>query len=89
MRTYLELLIIVRDHLKTYPLDHIMSDGICLVLMDMKISFDEKHKVINYIKKYAPKRYYNLHDNGYYWPKGETKPRIEWLNTQIERLSKK
>ena len=85
-----ELLIRLRDHLKTCR--HI-SLGLCF---EIKISYlfrnYEENALISYICSNRPKRGKHFRpecQNGlYYWPTGELAPRIAWLNDKIKHFKK-
>lgn len=47
------------------------------------ISIEECLEVRNYISEHRPKTRYSV----YAWPIFELQPRIEWLNSEIDRLT--
>ena len=93
MRDIRELLTLVLYRF-TNPIDwrHIAFGwgGMCEVIFWMaensrEITWEEKDKLFNYLKENSP---YNSPSVSYYWwPRGTTKPRIEWLTNQINSLS--
>jgi transcriptional regulator CtsR len=82
-RTYKELLIILRDNLKKC----IDSYGMCYAINDLFfddiITEEECNKLNNYLDNNKPR---NVRDDSYWLKAGLLKPRIEWLNKQINKL---
>ena len=81
MRTIKQLLELMLEH------QELFGTGLCLCssylhLKDL-ISNTEKELLLEYIKENKPENAGNL----FYWEEGEIAPRIEWINTQIEKQS--
>lgn len=72
------LLTLLKDNIITA--NHFIS--MCHSLLNMfyrfKITFQEYIKVSSYLRKHK-------YINGYWFPKGEKQPRIEWLDKQINK----
>ena len=57
--------------------------GLCILAVDL-FDYEEETDVLKYIEEHRPR---NSPDS-YYWPIGEVKPRIKWLEYHIKKLSK-
>ena len=89
-RSIKELLIILRDNSKIvnksieYPR---LSGGLCKEALHIFnidiISTSEYITLINYMSSNRPKK---THRFDYWWKKGYWKPRLKWLNEQINKL---
>jgi hypothetical protein len=74
-------------NLRDYIIEEKDFCGMCVSNASMfdnkKIDGEEFVYVHNYIyEKKSPKNYFK----GYWWKVGDKKPRINWLNRQIEKL---
>lgn len=96
MRTELELLILVRQHIKTY-----FKTGLCNTIRalhaDDKIDLMELNTltsiIYNNIKmgrwgKFFKLPNYKTSNSEFFWPSGEIKPRIKYLDYLIEKYDK-
>lgn len=94
MKTYKELLTILRDTLLNTENNNKLYDGMCLTIHHLYvidlISHDEKVKINNFIRKNRPLKgqHYNKNQkySPYWWPPGDVKPRVNWLNSKIKQL---
>ena len=85
MRSITELITILRDNI----VENGVSFGMCGVLLDLywddKITRSERFMLIEYLNKHKPiKAYFRV----YWFRKGESEPRINWLNKQLRILLK-
>ena len=86
MRSILELLKILLEHINTIGMSAEQSKGLCSLIyrLDLAniISKSEGHKISNYIYENKP----NITYFPYFWEQGMREPRIKWLKEQIEKL---
>ena len=86
-RTIHELLIILRDNAKVtkswFGLNQTIHMGLCNeineLLLDRIINIYEYWTLKHYIRNNKP-----IDSFAFYWPMGEWKPRLKWLNEHIE-----
>jgi len=57
--------------------------ALCLVLLDPLGDQKTYAEVRDYLSTELPRRKYST---GYCWPKGDKRPRLEWLDEQIKKL---
>ena len=91
MRTINELLIILRDNARVkkswFGLKLRIDCGLCTEALNLVganfryITWDEYDIIMKHIANYGPTF---LPNSGYRWPIGLWKPRLKWLNEQIE-----
>ena len=82
MRTDKELLTLLRDCTEAL----IDGAGLCGVIFEMsrndKTTYLERTRLRDILDTHAPQRRYSV----YSWPKGEVQPRIDWLNSLLQRI---
>lgn len=95
-RSIKELLIILRDNLTKCIPTH--ADGLCNAILYLAmytyISVEERHILTEYLYSHKPRLrckirrivYSNTHESLYWWTPGYIKPRLKWLNKQINKL---
>jgi len=88
MRDIKTLLEILLDQYENNPDDDIRSEGLRYALSYLYfdegiIERDERFTVDNYIKCHHPKGSFLSDEDDYWWPDGETEPRIEFLKQLI------
>lgn len=94
MKTYKELLTLVRDTLLRSEKNNGVSVGMCLIIHHLRvfnlISYDEELKIRNFTQKNKPKRGQHYNKNlkyaAYWWPPGDIESRVSWLNSKIKQL---
>lgn len=96
MRTELELLILVRQHIKTYfktGLCHFLGVLLGKDIINMKEYAILRRIIIKEIKTGRLGRFFRLanygnFNYGFFWPIGEIKPRIKYLDYLIEKYDR-
>lgn len=93
MKSIHELLILLLEEFTKYNREYA---GLCIAAMLLSdLRSEEEALLLRYISKYASpnifeSRYYCTDGvNGYYWPKYEQAPRIEWLEKHIKLTAPK
>ena len=90
MKTYKELLILVRDYIP----EEVTFNGLCGTAYDLwadeVITYKEYNKLLKFIKEHRPKRG-KMYDSEYrhsefYWSRKIKQPRLDWCNYWIEKL---
>jgi hypothetical protein len=84
MKTYLKLLQTMRTHIISQ--NNWYCEGLCSQASQIFDTVDYK-KFRRYIANNKPKNW-AMH-SPWYFPLGETKPRLRWLNAHIKKLSAK
>lgn len=79
-----QLLIILRDYIKTEEDFTGMCITTTMMAMHGKINYSQMNRIDNYLTNHSPKMFPETF--GYWWKKGEKKPRIEFLNNLIDTL---
>ena len=84
MKTDAEILTRLRDF--TTP-KRIELVGLCWISLSLVaqggIDTEERNRILLIIKKHAPPREYR---SSCHWPPGEAKPRIDWINSLLQRI---
>ena len=87
MRSTKELLEVLLDRYQHDEDDTIRWRGLCYAAINVRyrdlITQEEERLLISYLKENRPK--YSRRA-GFWWPKGEVEPRIEFLNKLISEL---
>lgn len=94
MKTYKELLTLVRDTLLRAEKNYGVCGGMCLTIHHLRvfnlISYDEELKIKNFIQKNRPHKGQHYNKNfkysAYWWLPGDIKSRVSWLNSKIKQL---
>ena len=87
-RSNKELLQIMYDNVEQIFTEHFfICDGLCLVSKHLNnLSSIEKNNLDTYLKKHLPKPKYGDFASKYSWDPHVIAPRLEWLQTQIDKL---
>lgn len=87
MKSIKALLFILLDQYENNRIDGIQQSGLCLAIFmlfdDGVIDVYDREALVDVIKANRPESSKSL---VHWWPKGETKPRIEFLNKLISEL---
>jgi hypothetical protein len=92
MRTIKELLTILKENIEKHGVDTGLCYENCVLYNKGLISFEERTIIKNWIHKHKPlpiinqKSWCHYQKTNYYWPEGQSKPRIEFLNKHIKLL---
>lgn len=91
IRTNKELLQVMLNNISIMKNEYTI-DGLCILVNYLYnvnlINYKEKQKLLNYLKKYLPEKIKSGTNQDYCWKPGLIKPRIKWLEEQIQKLTK-
>ena len=91
-RNIIQLLELIKSEIKRKTFFWKMCHSICNLVYALHsngdINISEKSKLIHFMSMNKPQEIYIENDIEYFFKPGLAKPRIEWLNEQIQRLQK-